>query len=389
MACRPAGVRLWNPLHPWKDQHWTRHTIVTPKCRSRERGQPSHHYSTPKNIHQPNHPITTYRNEKKGPDDIGTQPPHGRTPWKGRDSQTGPETSKMGRDESLDCWLHCWMCDMPTEQESAAVFLPCSITITGPGIATLYLKHIYPWFGLPKKVIMDRDPWFTSHFGQALSTQIGAQQNISTAFHPRTDGLSEQKNQWVEQYLRIVTSMAPEDWTSWLSIATAVHNNRKNVTTGLSPNQILWGGEPCLMVTEGEDAKNQTVSDWIKMMRTRRAQAIEAINRSTKQDPIPSSFMVGAQVWLEGTHLHLPYQSTKLAPKRYGPFKITKEISPIAYQLHLLVGWNIHDVFHALLLSPYRETKAHGPNYSRPPPDLIEEEEEYKVEKIVNHQCSG
>src|SRR5260221_10862343 len=131
---------------------------------------------------------------------------------------------------------------------------------------------------------MDRDPWFTSHFGQALSTQIGAQQNISTAFHPRTDGLSEQKNQWVEQYLRIVTSMAPEDWTSWLSIATAVHNNRKNVTTGLSPNQILWGGEPCLMVTEGEDAKNQTVSDWIKMMRTRQAQAIEAINRSTKQD---------------------------------------------------------------------------------------------------------
>ena len=73
----------------------------------------------------------------------------------------------------------------------AAVFLPCSITITGPGIAALYLKHIYPWFGLLKKVITDQDPRFTSHFGQALSTQIGAQQNISTAFHPRTDGLSE------------------------------------------------------------------------------------------------------------------------------------------------------------------------------------------------------
>ncbi len=47
----------------------------------------------------------------------------------------------------------------------AAVFLPCSITITGPGIAALYLKHIYLWFSLPKKVIMDRDPRFTSHFG--------------------------------------------------------------------------------------------------------------------------------------------------------------------------------------------------------------------------------
>ncbi len=47
----------------------------------------------------------------------------------------------------------------------AAMFLPCSIMITGPGIATLYLKHIYLWFGLPKKIIMDRDPQFTSHFG--------------------------------------------------------------------------------------------------------------------------------------------------------------------------------------------------------------------------------
>ncbi len=176
------------------------------------------------------------------------------------------------------------------------MFLPCSITITRPGIAALYLKHIYPWFGLPKKVITDWDPQFTSYFGQALSIQIGAQQNISTAFHPRTDGLSEWKNQWVEQYLQIVTLMAPEDWTNWLSIATTVHNDRKNTTIGLLPNQILWGGEPCLMTIEGEDVKNQTVSDWMRMMRTRRIQAIEAINRSTRQDPILLSFMVGTQV---------------------------------------------------------------------------------------------
>jgi len=44
-----------------------------------------------------------------------------------------------------------------------AVFLPCNTTITGPQIAQLYYKHIYPWFGLPTKVISDRDPRFTSH----------------------------------------------------------------------------------------------------------------------------------------------------------------------------------------------------------------------------------
>src|SRR5260370_36353961 len=125
------------------------------------------------------------------------------------------------------------------------------------------------------------------------------------------------------------------------------------------------------------------------MMKTRGHQALEAINRSTNQGPIPSSFMVGTQVWLEGTHLRLPYQATKLAPKRYGPFQIKKEISPVAYQLRLPNAWNIHDVFHTSLLSPYREMMTHGPNYSRPPPDLIEGEEEYEVEKVVHNRYSG
>ena len=47
----------------------------------------------------------------------------------------------------------------------AALFLPCAKTITGPGIAQLYLDHVYRWFGLPLKVISDRDTHFTSHFG--------------------------------------------------------------------------------------------------------------------------------------------------------------------------------------------------------------------------------
>jgi hypothetical protein len=80
-----------------------------------------------------------------------------------------------------------------------------------------------------------------SHFGKALTMKLGIQQNLSMAFHPQTDGLSERKNQWVEQYLRLVTSAQPEDWTEWLTIATTAHNNRQNATTKLSPNQILLG----------------------------------------------------------------------------------------------------------------------------------------------------
>jgi hypothetical protein len=93
----------------------------------------------------------------------------------------------------------------------AAIFLPCTTTVTGPGIAQLYLDHVYRWFRLPTKVISDQDPRFTLHFGKSLTQKLGIRQNLSTAFHPQTDGISERKNQWVEQYLRLVTSNAPED----------------------------------------------------------------------------------------------------------------------------------------------------------------------------------
>ena len=72
-----------------------------------------------------------------------------------------------------------------------AIFLPCLTTITGPQIAQLYYQHVYPWFGLPQKLISDRDPRFTSHFGKALAKELGITWNLSMAYHPQTDGLTE------------------------------------------------------------------------------------------------------------------------------------------------------------------------------------------------------
>jgi hypothetical protein len=143
------------------------------------------------------------------------------------------------------------------------VFLPCSTTITGPGIAQLYHNHIYRWFRLPTKVISDRDPRFTSHFGRAFAKRLGIKQNLFTAFHPQMDRLSKRKNQWIKQYLRLVTSTVPKDWTYWLALALAVHNNWKNNMMGLSPNQVLLGYNITLnpgytSLTQNESAKEQT-----------------------------------------------------------------------------------------------------------------------------------
>ncbi len=108
-------------------------------------------------------------------------------------------------------------------------------------------------------MISDRDPRFTSHFGRALTTKLGISYNLLTAFHPQTDGLSKRKNQWVEQYLRLVTSMDPKGWVNWLALATAVHNNRTNTTTGLSPNQILLGYNPILNSGESPKTTNALI----------------------------------------------------------------------------------------------------------------------------------
>jgi hypothetical protein len=175
-----------------------------------------------------------------------------------------------------------------------------------------------------------------------------------------------------------------------LAIATAVHNNWKNETTGLSPNQILLGYKLMLQPEEDTPSNNEAMETRVQNMKEKRAQPIDAINwvAQTKQ-LITSQYKLGEQVWLEVTHLKIHHQKMKLKPKRYGPFKIIKEISPMVYQLRLPVAWGIHNVFHTSLLLPYRETTTHGPNFSQPPLELVDREEEYQVEHIMGHRKKG
>ena len=79
----------------------------------------------------------------------------------------------------------------------------------------------------------------------------------------------------------------------------------------------------------------------------------------------------------------------KLWPLRYGPFRVTEIISPVAYRLELPPQWKIHNAFHASLLTPYKETSAHGPNFPRPIPDIVEGQEEYEVERVLASRRRG
>jgi Chromo (CHRromatin Organisation MOdifier) domain len=270
-----------------------------------------------------------------------------------------------------------------------AIFLPCSTSITGTSIAKLYLEHVFHWFGLPQKIISDRDPHFTSHFARELTKGLGIDQNLSTAFYPQTDGLSERTNQWVEQYLHLI-AVNQNEWSRWLPMATTVHNNGRNSTTGFAPNELLIGWEPPLTVDQQSESKNYTAEGYLSSMRCNRLMAIHALNKVAYKTGTPTStWKTGQLVWLEGKNLPLPYGTAKLAPRQHGPFKISKIISPVVVRLELLAQWSIHPVFHTSLLTPYTETPSHGPNFTQPPSDLIDGEEEYEVEQICPHWTWG
>jgi hypothetical protein len=110
----------------------------------------------------------------------------------------------------------------------------------------------------------------------------------------------------VEQYLRLVTLAAPEDWMQWLALALAVHNNRKNMTMGLSPNQILLRYEITLMLGTMPLTLNESAEERHHIMMERRAQVIEAINQAAeKAGKLMAQYTMGTQVVLR----QLPSQS--------------------------------------------------------------------------------
>jgi Integrase zinc binding domain/RNase H-like domain found in reverse transcriptase len=196
-----------------------------------------------------------------------------------------------------------------------AIFLPCSTTITGAGIAKLYLENVFRWFRLPQKIISDRDPRFTSHFGKSITKALGITQNLSTAFHPQTDGLSKWKNQWIEQYLHLICTNQDE-WAKWLPMATAVHNNTRNSTTGFAPNVLLLGWEPPLAPDQTLTTSNQKAEYYVAKFQKNRLMAILALNKAASAHaPNSSKYAQGQRVWLEGKNLPISHGTIKLSPK--------------------------------------------------------------------------
>ena len=76
----------------------------------------------------------------------------------------------------------------------AAIFIPCKEQMDALEMVKLYAKHVFPHYGLPQRIISDHDVRFTSAFTKELCKVLQIKQNLSSAYHPQTDGLAEQTN---------------------------------------------------------------------------------------------------------------------------------------------------------------------------------------------------
>ena len=200
----------------------------------------------------------------------------------------------------------------------------------------------------------------------------------------------ERLNQEVKTYLRIFCGSHPETRTDHVPMAEFVHNHRPHSATGKSPFYLMLGYEPQAIPSIIQMAHLPVLEECLRNLDTSRKEALTAhkLAQQLMKNQIKSKFTpfkVNDKVWLEARNLKWNILDPKFAPKREGPFTITKVLSRLSYELKLPTSWKIYPVFHASLLTPYHENEIHGPNFLAPPLDLIDNEEEYKIEQILKH----
>ena len=271
------------------------------------------------------------------------------------------------------------------------ILSPCSKTIDALETTHLIHRDLYKRFGLPSRIISDRGPQFASKVFQELTKLLGVKSSMSTAYHPQTDGGTERMNQEIEAYLRAFCGNNATTWADYLPDIEFTHNQRLAQNRNASPFFLMMGYNPRAIPAVVPKTTVPAVEERLENLEKARQEAMAAheLARQRMAERVTrgfTPFTKGQKVWLEAKNLRFLKDHKKLAMKRQGPFEITEVLGPLTYKLKLPSQWQIHDVFHAALLTPYRENDTHGPNFELPPPDLIAGEEEYEVEAIVGHR---
>nr|GEW49621.1 putative reverse transcriptase domain-containing protein [Tanacetum cinerariifolium] len=206
----------------------------------------------------------------------------------------------------------------------SAYFLPKKKTDSIKKLAELYLKEIVCRHGVPVSVIFDRDSLFTSRFWVSLQKALETQLDLSTTYHPKTDGQSKRSIQMLEDMLRACVINFGSSWDKQLSLVEFSYNNSYHASIKAAPFEALYG------------RKCRSPVCW--------SESYADLKRRLTEFEVGDKVMLKVSPWRGVICFG---KRGKLSPRFIGPFKFIERIGSVAYKLELpdkLRG--IRDTFH-------------------------------------------
>jgi hypothetical protein len=199
-------------------------------------------------------------------------------------------------------------------------------------------------------------------FGKEIFRLVGTELTPSTSYHPQMDGQTEIVNKWLEGYLRNYVSGQQKAWIKWLHLGEHCYNTTYHMSIGMTPFRYLYGYDvPTFVDRVFGDNRAPKAKYWVQesqdILRTLKKNLQMAQNQQkvyADRHRVERSFEVGDLVYLRLQ----PYRQSslkmkgeeKLKPRFYGPYRISRRIGEVAYELELPEGCKIHNVFHVSCL---------------------------------------
>ncbi|GKB89173.1 putative reverse transcriptase domain-containing protein [Tanacetum coccineum] len=225
-------------------------------------------------------------------------------------------------------------------------------------LSKLYIDEIVARHGVPVSIISDRDGRFTSRCWKTVQKAIGMRLDMSTAYHPQTDGQSERTIQTLEDMLRACVIDFGGNWDVHLPLAEFSYNNSYHSSIRCAPFEALYGRKcrsPVLWAEIGESSLIgpelvQETTDKVVLIKEKLKAARDRQKSYADNRRKPLEFEVGDRVLLKVSPwkgvIHFGKKG-KLAPRYVGPFEILERIGPVAYRLRLPEELSsVHDTFH-------------------------------------------
>jgi len=276
-------------------------------------------------------------------------------------------------------------------------FIPTHTTATASQAAELFFQHIVCAHGIPSDIVSDRDPKFTASFWQELWKCVGTKLNLSTAYHPQSDGQTERINRILEDMLRAYCLLQPQDWDLYLNSTAFAYNQSTQASTGYSPFFLNYGFHPTTPASllNSETANTTDAQQFLQRQAAIITQAHANLTTAqqrykqqadTKRREV--TFQPGELVLLSSQHVPLDGDNpTKLRPKFVGPFEVVKRVGPVAYTLDMPHFFKGHPTFHVSYLKKWKPMDKQFPlrlESGEPPPLFYKDGQPYySVEKIL------